>query len=188
MGNKENIDIKFQEDMEFLVRYIRENSALGKFITLDDFFVEPIHFDKEKIDEALKEIKQSEEYQDINKLIGKEKEYFYSTKEMTENYAKILFQIEEKDMLRLVAETIRSDSRRFPKTTNTKVFLAEPFHLRKDEIKSILEQFKQDENYQDIQESRASNGVICLYSNQFLSKDHADALSELEEVIRVQTP
>lgn len=188
MSDKEQNDIKIQEDLEFISKYIREQSSLGKFILYGDFFIEPINLNEEEFKIIIDKFKTEEEYVDITELIGKEKRYFYSKKTMTESYANLLFKIEEKDTLSTIAQTVRYNSKRYPKTTSINVFLKEPYNLKKEEISDVLNQFKNNENFKDIKESIASNGVLCLYSEEYLTKNYADALTEYAEVTRVENP
>jgi len=186
--SKENVnDEILQENLEFTAKYIRENSRNGKFIKYDDFFADPISLKEEDKEIFFEKLFSNEEYSDIAELKGKESRYFYSKKEMTEIYAKLIYRIEEKDILNMVADRIRTDSKRYPKTTNSNVFLNEPYNLKKDELAEIYRQLKTTDDYKDIKESIASNGVVCVYSEKFLSQTYADALTELEEVTRVES-
>lgn len=187
----DNTDIdkkKMDEDLEFIVRYIREKSAVGHFITYTDFLNPPINLKEERVEEVIEKFNATEEYRDIKELRGNKSRYFFSDLEMTTSYAKLLFGIEEKDILKTIAETIRNDSKRFPKTTNPKVFLSHPFYFNKEELKEILKQLRSKEEFKDIKESKASNDIISLYSDQYLTQDYADALTELVEVTRFETP
>ncbi|MEL7646502.1 MAG: hypothetical protein AAGU76_00330 [Sedimentibacter sp.] len=187
MSKENNNDDILQEDLEFTAKYIRENSYNGKFIKYDDFFKEPISLKKEDKEKFFEKLLGNEEFSDIKELKGKENRYFYSAKEMNENYAKLIYRIEEKDILNMVADRIRTDSKRYPKTTNSYVFLNEPYNLKKDELAEIYKQLSNMDEYKDIMQSRASNGVICMFSDKFLSQTYADALTELQEVTRVES-
>lgn len=187
MSDKSLINEALYEELEFTVKYIRENSSHGKFIRYDDFFIDPINLKEEDKDVFFEKLISSDKYSDIKELKGKEKRYYYSDKKMTDSYAELLYKIEEKDILNMVAERIRNDSKRYPKTTNPVAFRHEPYNMKKEELSEILEQFKKNEDYSDIKESVASNGVACLYSNKFLTQNYADALTEFHEVTRVES-
>ena len=188
MERKDENTKRRNEDLEFIVRYIREQSAVGRFITYTDLSKEPIDLKKEEIEDVIDTLAAVESYKDIKELQGKKARYFYSDSEMTNSYAKLLFGLEEKDILKTVVETIRNDSKRFPKTTNPKVFLTHPFYFQKEELKDILKQLENREEYKDIKETKASNGVICFYSDEYLTEDYAKALTEWAEVTRYDTP
>lgn len=186
--SKEKVnDEILQENLEFTAKYIRENSYNGKFIKYDDFFTEPISLKEEDKEIFFEKLFSSEEYSDITELKGKDNRYFYSKKGMNENYAKLMYRIEEKDMLNMVADRIRTDSKRYPKTTNSNVFLNEPYNLKKDELAELYNKLCNLDDYKDIKRSVASNGEVCVYSDKFLSQGYADALTELQEVTRVES-
>lgn len=187
MSNENINDEVLLEDLDFVVKYIRENSSLGKFVKYDDFFTEPISLREEDKDTFFEKLFSLNEYSDIQELKGKEKRYFYSNQNMTDSYAGLMFRIEEKDILNMVADRIRNDSKRYPKTTNPVTFKYAPYNMNDEELKEIFEQFKKNEDYGDIKESKASNDVICMYSNKFLTQNYADALTEFQEVTRVES-
>lgn len=187
MTNEVNDEILL-EDLEFTAQYIRDNSALGKFIKYSDFFTEPINLKEEDKEVFFEKLFNNEEFGDITEMQGKENRYFYSSKTMTENYAKILYRLEEKDIYNMVADRIRYDSKRFPKTTNPKVFINEPFRMSKDELDELFRQFKNSDEYGDIKESMASNGVAYVYSDKYLTQNYADALTEMQEVTNKENP
>lgn len=176
-----------QENLEFTAKYIRENSHNGKFIKYEDFFAEPISLSEDDKEVFFESLFKKEEFNDIAELKGKEKRYFFSTNEMTDSYAKLLYRIEEKDILNMIADRIRTDSKRYPKTTNPNAFLLEPYNIKKDELAEIFKQLNSLDEYMDIKESKASNGVTCVFSDKFLSQSYADALTELQEVTRVES-
>lgn len=187
MSNKSINDEALQENLKFTVRYIRENSSLGNFIKYDDFFAEPINLIEEDKKMFFEKLFSSEEYKDIAELKGKSERYFYSTIEMNENYAKLKYNLEEKNLYNMVADRIRNDSKRYPKTTNSNVFLNDPYYLKKDELQELYKQLKNMDEYKDIKESIASNGTICMYSDKFISQSYADALTEYQEVTRMES-
>ncbi|MFA9424611.1 MAG: hypothetical protein ACERLG_13610, partial [Sedimentibacter sp.] len=63
-----------------------------------------------------------------------------------------------------------------------------PYNLKKEEISDLLNQFKNSDEYKDIKETKSSNGILCLYSEEYLTKDYATALTEWTEVTRVENP
>lgn len=188
MSNKNSNNEVLLEDLEFTAKYIRENSSNGKFIKYNDFFFEPINLNEEDKEIFFDKLFNSEEFSDIKELKGKKTIYFYSEKEMTDSYAQLLFRIEEKDLLKMIAQTVRYNSKRYPKTTSLNVFLKEPYCLKKEELSDIINQYKNIQEYKDIKETKASNGVVCLYSEEYLTRDYATALTEWAEVIREENP
>ncbi len=107
---------------------------------------------------------------------------------MNLKYAKLMAQIEENDVKGLIAKTVREDSKVYPRPTDIKVFNKSPFYLKDDVLFNVLEQMKEDEEYKDIKEVKASNGALYLFSDEYMEKDHAIGLTEWVEVIRKETP
>jgi effector-binding domain-containing protein len=175
---KDNIVSENLEKIKSVVNFIRKNSLNGKFTKYEDLLTEPINIKEESINEIMHSLKTSTDYQDIVELKGKQCKYLYSNKEMTQNYANMLFKIEEKDLLQLLIETVRYDSKIYPKATALNSFYDEPFGFSEEIINGIIKQIKENNEYNDIQKTSVSNGKIYLYSTKYLSKDYGESLAE----------
>lgn len=130
----------------------------------------------------------ADECPDIASIGGTAGPYYYSTLSMTEAYATHLARVEDKDPLRLVAETVRDESRIYPRPTATKIFLEQPFSLARSELASVLLRLQRDPGTSDIRSCAASNGAVYLYSDKYLTESHAQGLTEYYEVERWQNP
>jgi len=168
--------------------FIRDNSYESKLTNAEDFLDEPFSLEVEEILPMLDELKGREEFGDICLTKGAESIYLFSENHITKNYAKMMIMVEEKDLFRLVAETVREESKIYPRPTDTRLFLRRPFNLGKDEFLQIFEELKKKEEYSDIVESRASNKALYLYSTKYMKKAHADSLTEWIEVEAEQNP
>lgn len=186
MGKYENNKEALAEDLAFLTKYLQEQSAKGHFITYEDFLQKPLSFEEEDMDLVMEEILNNVDYVQIREIKGKDARYFYSSEKMNETYAQLLLRTKDKDFLRLIADSVRDDSKRYPKTTNLKKFLGSPYHIAEAELEGILDQLEKDPVYEDIKKATASNGVVCLYSDLHLSKARAEYLTEYEEVTRYE--
>jgi hypothetical protein len=184
MGKYEDNKEALLEDLAFLTRYVREQSAKGHFITYEDFLLEPLSFQEEDINLVMQEIQSNVDFAQIKELQGKNSRYFYSNEKMNEQYAALLLKTKDKDYLKLIVDVVRDDSKRYPKTTNIKKFLGAPFHLTNQDLDGVLAQMEKDDAYQDIKTTKASNGATCLYSDKYLEKARAEYLTEYEEVTR----
>jgi hypothetical protein len=183
--NVTSIDI---EKINEIIEFIRESSAKGKFVKDVDLFADPIKLTESNINEIINSIKTSTEYLDIVELKGKQQRYLYSNNEMTENYAKMMFKIEENDLLNLVVETVRNNSKIYPRPTAISVFANQPFNLDEKVFNNIFRKILDNKEYSDIKQSKASNGAVYLYSTKYLTEEHAEALTEWVEVLRFETP
>lgn len=168
--------------------FVRDRSYDSKLTNAEQFLDEPFSLEVDEILPSLDELKSREEFSDICIKKGKESIYLFSEERMTQNYAKMLIMVEEKNLFKLVAETVRDESRTYPRPTDSRLFLNTPFNLKKDEFLQVFDELKRKEEYSDIKESRASNNALYLYSDKFIKKAHADKLTEWIEVEAEQNP
>lgn len=168
--------------------FIRDKSYESQLTNAEDFLDEPLLLEVDEVLPMIDELKAREEFSDICIIKGKEKIYLFSENHITKNYAKMMISVEEKDLLKLIAETVREESKIYPRPTDARLFSKSPFKLSKEEFYEVYEQLKKKEEYQDIQETRASNNALYLYSDKFMKKAHAASLTEWIEVEAGQNP
>ncbi len=169
-------------------QFIRDNSMMEKLTKAEDFVDEPFSLEVEEVLPLIEELRKNEDFSDIIIKKGAENIYLFSENYITKNYAKMMILVEEKDLFKLIAETVRDESRIYPRPTSVRLFSRAPFHLLKDEFLQVLEQLKKKEEYSDIKESRASNKALYLYSDRYMKKTLADSLTEWIEVEAEQNP
>ncbi|MBB6214886.1 hypothetical protein HNQ80_000971 [Anaerosolibacter carboniphilus] len=177
-----------KDELVVTADFIRRVTKEARLVKLEELYEEPTSLSQERLNDMLEQITINPDFADIKSIRGSERLYFYSSKDMTENYAKILVRIEDKDLLKMVAETVRHESKIYPRPTDGRLFSTPPFSFGENELSSVMSQLKDQEIYQDIQEARASNGAVYLYSERFMTKDHAMALTEWIEVLQHETP
>ncbi len=182
MENKE------QDKVLLAVELIRNNTKEIKLTKSEDLAVEPISLNQDELNTLWQDISNNEEYVDIKKIKQSKNIYFYSDISMTSNYATMLARIEDKDLLKIVAETVRNESKLYPRPTEARLFYISPFSFDENVFEDVLEKLKEHDDYKDICKTKASNGALYLYSNKYMSKDHAEALTEWIEVLQDETP
>ncbi|MGM0603906.1 MAG: hypothetical protein ACQESS_11415 [Bacillota bacterium] len=177
---KENI-----ETTDKIAEITRNNSKKAKITVCENFMDKPMSLSDDELNENLEKLKSEESYEDIRVLRGSAGAYLFSDKFMTIQYAKIMAQIEDKDLYKLIAERVRDDSETYPRPTKAAVFLYEPYEFSNEEFEELMKNMKEKEEYSDIKSVTASNGVPYLYSSKYLEDDHAVALTEWIEVLQV---
>jgi hypothetical protein len=125
---------------------------------------------------------------DIKLMRGTRDVYYFSELRMTEGYAKHLFRLAERDPLRLVADTVRDESRVYPRPTAVSIFYGTPFSMSGAEFNAVLTELAGRPDFADIKKTTASNGALYLYSTQFLTAAHAESLAEWIEVGQAENP
>ncbi len=168
-------------DPAALAERIRETSRAGSLMRLSALKREFPEDDPELL------VSQAQA-DDIKKIAGSRDEYYFSEKEITAAYALHLFRVEERDPVRLVADTVRDESRIYPRPTYARTFLEPPFSMRQNEFGETLNRIAMRPDTADIKTCRTSNGVLFLYSSEFLGENHAQGLAEFIEVIQKENP
>lgn len=165
---------------------IRRDSAEGR-LTLLSSLREASPADSPRAPDPLRTIEESGA-EDLKRMDGRVETYFFSELAMTRAYAAYLFRLAEKDLVGLVLETVREDSRIYPRPTPLDFFRASPFGLNPEQVEDILSRIRERGDCGDIRESRASNGARYLYSTLYLTVAHAEALTEWNEVGQAENP
>jgi hypothetical protein len=128
-------------------------------------------------------------YQDIRQVIGPTGiAYLFSEAYMTANYATILARIEAKDPFTTIVETVREESRAYPRPTKVTLFFEPLFQIEQCQMEPLIETMLRREDYRDIHQVVASNGAVYLYSDRYLKVGQAEYWVEWEEVGRAQNP
>lgn len=171
-----------------IVNLIKVKSSEGILIKKDDFLLEPFLIEENQLENLIEALKNTEDYPDIKFIKGTSNYYIYSNDKMTDNYAILAMRIEDKDMVRTIGETVRDESKTYPRPTDSQLFLNRPFYFKEDEFLNSLKKIDVDSNYSDIKTTKASNGALYLYSDRYLDKDSAKALTEWIEVLQFENP
>lgn len=177
-----------QDKVSLMWEFVRERSYEGLLTNAEDFLDEPLSFEVDEILPLIEELKEREEFSDICITKGKEKIYLFSEEYITNNYAKMMISVDEKDMFKTIAETVREESKLYPRPTDIRLFSHAPFKLSKNDFNEVYAQLKKKEEYKDIQETRASNNALYLYSSMYMKHAHAASLAEWIEVGAEQNP
>lgn len=131
---------------------------------------------------------EAEAEEDIRMLRGASERYYFSDRSMTETYAKHLFRLAERDPARLIADTVRDESRIYPRPTPLETFTDPPFLMSRADVDAAVESIAAAAEYADIRPATASDGSRFLYSAEHLAAAHAEALAEWIAVGEKENP
>lgn len=112
---------------------------------------------------------------------------YYSTIHMSEPYARLLVR-KEGNPLVMLAETVRENSRMYPRPIRRDTFKDSPFNLTDQEMSVCLQKMIEGGEYGDIAQTTTSEGTIFLYSTLYLEPDHASMLAEWVDVGQHKSP
>lgn len=128
-----------------------------------------------------------ERYQDIKQLVGPTGlAYLYSEAAMTRNYANLLARIEANDPCVTIAETVREESRVYPRPTKVELFYTPVFNIDPDQLEMVVEQTLKRPEFQDIKKVIASTQAVYLYSDKHMVAPQVERWVQWQEVDRWQ--
>lgn len=110
---------------------------------------------------------------------GRERRLF-STAHLSRTYAAIL--AAKDSPVRLLAETVRANSRDYPRPVPLSLFSYPPFNLPEDALHATLDGLTHLPEYRDIAQLATSTGAVYLYSANFLEPAYAAFLAERLDV------
>jgi len=123
--------------------------------------------------------------EDLHRLPGSDPPCYYSSQHMTGAYARLLLH-KRGDPLRLLAETVREQSRDYQRPVPLEIFTAPPFQMTDETIRTYLAVMSRTAGYDDIALLSTSVDGLYLYSTVYLDKDHAYMLAEWIDVGQLQ--
>ena len=142
-----------------------------------------------ELDVSLAEMAKDERFKDIKSLVvSTGAVYLYSETFISKTYAGLLLRAEVNDPFATIAETVRDESRIYPRPTNIYRFNVPVFNIDPAELLTHIARMLEREEYKDIKMVHASNGVPFLYSNLYMEEPFAIGLAEWEAVEDEENP
>jgi hypothetical protein len=167
--------------LELLARTVRDASSSGEVVRLETVWNDT----KEEFAAVAQGAKSLE---DIQMLLQGDEAFLYSNRTMVRRYAEAAATASTRDPLRIIAETVRSDSATYPRPTPAQTFLFPPFLLALEEVKAAIEKMRWDAAYEDICCVYTSNGDLYLFSCKHLNQAQAQAMAEWIAVGQQENP
>lgn len=128
------------------------------------------------------------EEENIQKIVDRDgKPCYYSERHLDKAYALILVRRND-NAFELVVDTVRENSRIYPRPVPLALFLNPPFSMSPDEIEACRMKMAESKEYSDIVSTTTSIGTIFLYSTLYLSPLHAEYLAEWLDVDQSENP
>ena len=159
-----------------LAGYIRSRSAAA-LVTAHAQLASEV----ENADELLAQMPQDPQCEDIVSRTGAKDTYYYSSANMSDNYAMIAQLIEDKDLCVMFAEMVRFNARIYPSATPLRYFQRSPYGLAPDEIEQTWKTMQGRPEFADIEELTNNQNERFLFSTQYLTRRYAKAISDVDE-------
>ena len=159
-----------------LAGYIRSRSA-ATLVTAHAQLISEV----ENADELLAQMPQDPQCEDIVSRTGAKDTYYYSSANMSDNYAMIAQLIEDRDLCVMFAEMVRFNARIYPSATPLRYFQRSPYGLAPDEIEQTWKTMQGRPEFADIEELTNNQNERFLFSTQYLTRRYAKAISDVDE-------
>ena len=159
-----------------LAGYIRSRSAAA-LVTAHAQLASEV----ENADELLAQMPQDPQCEDIVSRTGAKDTYYYSSANMSDNYAMIAQLIEDRDLCVMFAEMVRFNARIYPSATPLRYFQRSPYGLAPDEIEQTWKTMQGRPEYADIEELTNNQNERFLFSTKHLTRRYAKAISDVDE-------
>lgn len=159
-----------------LAGYIRSRSAAA-LVTPHALLVSEV----ENADELLAQMPADPQCTDIVSRTGAKDTYYYSSANMSDNYAMIAQLIEDRDLCVMVAEMVRFNARVYPSATPLRYFRRSPYDLTQEAIEQTWQAMQGRPEYADIEELTNNQNERFLFSTQHLTRRYAKAISDVDE-------
>ena len=127
----------------------------------------------ENADELLAQMPQDPQCEDIVSRTGAKDTYYYSSANMSDNYAMIAQLIEDRDLCVMFAEMVRFNARIYPSATPLRYFQRSPYGLAPDEIEQTWKTMQGRPEFADIEELTNNQNERFLFSNLYLTRRYA---------------
>lgn len=159
-----------------LAGFIRSRSAAA-LVTAHAQLVSEV----ENADELLAQMPQDPQCEDIVSRTGAKDTYYYSSANMSDNYAMIAQLIEDRDLCVMFAEMVRFNARIYPSATPLRYFQRSPYGLAPDEIEQTWKTMQGRPEFADIEELTNNQNERFLFSTHYLTRRYAKAISDVDE-------
>ena len=159
-----------------LAGYIRSRSAAA-LVTAHAQLTSEV----ENADELLAQMPQAPQCEHIVSRTGAKDTYYYSSANMSDNYAMIAQLIEDRDLCVMFAEMVRFNARIYPSATPLRYFQRSPYGLAPDEIEQTWKTMQGRPEFADIEELTNNQNERFLFSTQYLTRRYAKAISDVDE-------
>ena len=159
-----------------LAGYIRSRSAAA-LVTAHAQLASEL----ENADELLAQMPQDPQCEDIVSRTGAKDTYYYSSANMSDNYAMIAQLIEDRDLCVMFAEMVRFNARIYPSATPLKYFQRSPYGLAPEVIEQTWKAMQENPEYADIEELTNNQNERFLFSTKHLTRRYAKAISDVDD-------
>lgn len=172
-----------KEDTELILDYISDKNLKEDLASYSEMIENPPQgLESNQVEEILSNIEKYEDLNIIHWIDRDDKTYYFNSYLMTGQFASTAVLLKENDVLEIIASRTRRDCKTYPRPLQVSALNNPPYNYSKDQVLQAIDQMENDDKYQDIKTVEASNGGVCIYSDDHMSEKYAKALCEEIEV------
>lgn len=180
------------EDVKFkIAEKVRADSRDGAVLTpVASLLTLAPGMDQEGVADLLQEMRTDPRYADVKPTNASTGEGFrYSVHHMSDYYAVLLTRAAGKDPCATIAETVRDESRIYPRPTCVQLFQEKLFEISACELESAVETMLRRPEFEDIRKMvHPDTGGIYLFSSKHMNDDLAYSMMDWQEVGKDANP
>ncbi len=159
--------------------YVRRCSQEHRLTSRSEVMQSPVSIPEDQLDSLLEA---AGNQADITSVQGTKDVYYFSDQHISPAFAKLTVRLEENNLLEMLVEQVRDDSRIYPRPTPARQFYNTPYRIEKEQLATLFTSLKAEEEYADIEFFETTNGAQYLASRKFMHPDQAKAMAQLQEV------
>lgn len=163
---------------------VREQGKEEQYLTLSDLCAWQ-EMEKDDAAAMMRELMEQEEYKDICVYQGAKDLYYYTYPTLAHNYVKNVALAQEDDLPHTIAETVRYESKIYPRATAIETFSKFPYHYTEIQTRRALELMAKLPEYADIETYVSGKKKTYIFSTKYLSRAYASSLVEMQEDVRI---
>jgi hypothetical protein len=108
---------------------------------------------------------------------------------MSDYYALLLTRVAAQDPCATIAETVRDESKRYPRPTNVLLFMEKLFGMKEADLKASISALQRRPEFSDIKTLvHPTTGGFYLFSSRYLDEDTASSMMDWQEVGKDANP
>jgi len=181
-----------EEAKSLLAAEVRTDShRMVRLTPIGELYARAPDTDSAIIDVLLKQMQSEQRFADIKKVTADDGEvYFHSDRYLVESYAATLLRSMAGNHYATIGETVREDSRIYPRTTNVTVFgNRELYGIPPGDLDTLIYNLLRKPEYSDIKRIvHPFTLAQHLYSDRYIVAERAWAMMDWEEVGRANNP